>query len=65
MLSLLSRLDCEFSRDGDPDVVRAVKRFDIHEGAGARPIETLNWSDPCNPAALRDVGLKHVEDAMN
>ena len=65
MLTLLSGLECEFSRDGDPDVVRAVKRFDIHEGSGARPIETLNRSKPCEPAVLRDAGLKHVDNVMN
>ncbi len=33
MLALLARLGCEFSTDGDPDVIRAVKRFDLHERA--------------------------------
>ena len=65
MLALLSRLDCELSNDADPHVVRAVKRFDIHEGAGARPTETLNWSGSCDPAVPRDAGLKHVESVIS
>jgi acetyltransferase len=61
MLALLSKLDCEFAGDVDPDVVRAVKRFDIHEGARARPGERLSDSGSRSEAVPSNIGRAYLE----
>ena len=53
MLTLLSRLGCDFSHDGEVGIVRAVKRFDVHEGelarAGAPSVAMRNLPDYAFP----------------
>jgi len=54
MRTLLARLDCEFSRDADPGIVRAVKRFDVHEGDPARAQTSASPPFASDFAAMRD-----------
>lgn len=64
MLGLLSRLGCEFESDADPGVVRALKRFDAHEGIRSRPIEAPGRVDPREPVRPRDTRMQHAENLV-
>jgi GNAT superfamily N-acetyltransferase len=61
MLALLSKLACEFANDDDPNVVRAVKRFDIHEGARASRSDRLVDAGPRSPAAPPEAAQAYLE----
>lgn len=61
MLALLSKLACEFADDVDPNVVRAVKRFDIHEGARARHSDRRFDTGSRSPAAPADAAQEYLE----
>jgi acetyltransferase len=64
MLGLLSRLGCELEADADPGVVRAIKRFDAHEGIRSRPIEALRAVNSSEPARPRDIRMQHAESFL-
>ncbi|MEO8006061.1 MAG: GNAT family N-acetyltransferase [Betaproteobacteria bacterium] len=64
MLGLLSRLGCELEADADPGVVRAIKRFDVHEGIRSRPIEAPVYLDPREPVRPRDTKTQFAESFM-
>jgi hypothetical protein len=64
MLGLLSRLGCELEADTDPGVVRAIKRFDAHEGIRSRPIEALRAVNSSEPARPRDIRMQHAESFL-
>lgn len=61
MLGLLSRLGCELEADADPGVVRAIKRFDAHEGVRSRSIEAPRSVAPQVPMLPRDHRMQHAE----
>ena len=61
MLTLLSGLGCEFEADADPGVIRAVKRFDIHEGIRSRPIEEPGGVDPREPVWHHEIRMQYAK----
>jgi RimJ/RimL family protein N-acetyltransferase len=58
MLGLLSRLGCELEADADPGVVRAIKRFDAHEGIRSRPVEAPGGVAPREPVRPRNASTQ-------
>jgi acetyltransferase len=64
MLGLVSRLGCELEADADPGVVRAIKRFDAHEGIRSRPIEAPRGVDPSAPVRPRNASTQIAEGFM-
>ena len=64
MLGLVSRLGCELEADADPGVVRAIKRFDAHEGIRSRPIEATDGVDSREPVRLRAPRTQYLESFM-
>jgi acetyltransferase len=64
MLGLLSRLGCELEADADPGVIRAIKRFDVHEGIRTRPIEVPGGVDPRAAVLPRNASTQIAESFM-
>lgn len=64
MLGLLSRLGCEFEADADPGVVRALKRFDVHEGIRSRAIEAPGAVHMGERMPRRDSRMPHTQNLV-
>ena len=61
MLALLSGFDCEFVTDADPGVIRATKRFDVHERRHSRQSEPSHRPDPGDPVLPDAAGRECME----
>ncbi|HVY05509.1 MAG TPA: hypothetical protein VHB46_05995 [Burkholderiales bacterium] len=49
MLTLLSRLGCEFVVDAEPDAIRVIRHFDFHGRARSHRGEASTAADACAP----------------